>query len=474
MDSRIQIARSVLRLRWLHLLVLFGGLLILDPHPIFDPLVLSLERAGVALEADRPGAAAQALEAALRLEPELGQVRALAAKAALQADDPDRALQLLEGAADSVGAPCLRFQAAFAQAGPREAADQLKAAPAGCRPDPDRLAGLAEAALLAEDPALAESLQRALLQIRPDDPSALTDLAIMVALQDPGEALPLLHQIMELPGQSPPLARDLLRAIEDALLEEFDAYHFAQVGQTLTRHHLWPQARLAFERALALDPDYTEARAFYGLVASRAGGTGLRHLQRAYQEAPGAAVPASLLAMYWLEAGRPEQALPYAQEAASREPSNPAYAAQLGAVLAATGDVQSAQASYEKAAELLPNDARFWNLLAEFSLRYEIDIVGLAIPAARRGYLLERTARSADNLGYAHLLAGNLEVARRLLDCSLALDPGRAETLYHRGLLSLERGQTGRAQELLNRAGRLDPEGVIGDLAERTLDRISP
>jgi cytochrome c-type biogenesis protein CcmH/NrfG len=65
-------------------------------------------------------------------------------------------------------------------------------------------------------------------------------------------------------------------------------------------------------------------------------------------------------------------------------------------------------------------------------------------------------------------------LAERFLIRAVELDPLRARTQYHLGLLRLSQGDTATATLALQTAVRLDPEGQVGDLALRTLQRFLP
>jgi Flp pilus assembly protein TadD len=159
-------------------------------------------------------------------------------------------------------------------------------------------------------------------------------------------------------------------------------------------------------------------------------------------------------------------------QAAELDPTNPSIAAELGGAHEDQGEMTSALAAFLHAAELAPREAAFWRLLAEFSLRNEIEVRQVGIPAARNAYALAPDAAACDNLAMAHFLSGDLVLAERFLRRALALDRARPETQYHLGLLFLERDQVAAARAAFETAARLDPEGAIGELATRTLEGL--
>jgi len=78
------------------------------------------------------------------------------------------------------------------------------------------------------------------------------------------------------------------------------------------------------------------------------------------------------------------------------------------------------------------------------------------------------------SLGYAHVLAGEPLLGRRLLIRALDLSPVDPQAYYHLGLAYLALGDAAGARHPLQQALALDPDGPVGMLAQRTLDRLAP
>lgn len=464
-----------LRGRWLVALLLVALVAALRPHPVPDPLRQPLQSAAEHVHAGRPERALDDLEEALEFSPELATLRAYAAELALQSGRPARALEHLErlpATADvALDRDCVEAAARLQLSDALEGAHLVESSPGRCPLPIDVLGDLTFDALRdgQVDTAATLAERRALLQ--PESAEAALELAIVRALEDPLDAAAAVDRALEL-GTDSVLAAELARAIEDGRSSGSEAFAHAQVGQALARAGRWAAARTALRQALQVDPDYTEARAYYGLALDRSGGDGRPHLERAYAASEGAALPASLLGVHWMEAGQPQRAIPYLEHAAALSPDNPAYQAQLGAAHERSGDLQIARSYYERAAAL--DGPQFLMLAAQFSVRNEIALAELGIPAARRAYLLEPGAEATDLLGYAHLLSGHLAVAERLLERAVRLAPASPSAHYHLALLRLERGQVGAATTLLERTVKLDPEGQYGEFAQRTLERLRP
>lgn len=467
-----------LRARGLIALLMLILVAALKPHPTPDPLSEPLRTASDQMQSGETLAALISLEAALDFMPSLSSARARAAELALRADRPERALQHLDELSPDAAFPldreCLRASARIEISDAAQAAVVLQDVPGRCSLNLDRLADLTGAALNQGDVRSARTLASHWARLAPMSAEAALELAVATAVLEPSAAVPIVQQGLDLAESPPPLASDLQFALEAGRSGGSPAYAFAQVGQALARAGRWQAARRALHTALEHDPDYVEARAYYGLVLDRIGADGLEALEAAYRQSDRASLPASLLGLHWLQADQPQRALPYLERAAALRPENPAYAAQLGAAHAALGDLQTARAMYERAVELAGNRPEFYRLAAEFSLRHEIDPAGFGVRTARRAYLLEPTASSADLLGYAHLLSGQLAPAERMLGRAFEQQPDSPSVGYHLALLRLEQGQVESAAALLRPLTETDAPGPYAELAERTLERIQP
>ena len=131
--------------------------------------------------------------------------------------------------------------------------------------------------------------------------------------------------------------------------------------------------------------------------------------------------------------------------------------------------------AYRSAAEMAADNPDFWLLLAQYSLSKEVEVRTIALPAARNAIALKaRNAAGLDALGYGYYLLGNLNMSERILASSVQLDPSLALTQYHLGLLRLAQDQIPRARAALQRAVLLDGGGPVADMAQLTLDYITP
>jgi tetratricopeptide (TPR) repeat protein len=465
--------------RWLHLLLALALLIALSPTPIPEPVVGSLRSANIALDAGRLDEALNLIDLAMAFENAREGLSLPAAEIALAADEPLRALNYLNRTSSLISQNgiegCLRSRAFLAIGNLEQATLTWKKVGKTCPNAVPFLFTLAQAYLKEDDPISARSILEELLSLEPLHEDGLYSFALITSSSDPVEALPFLLQIDSLSPGAKPLSNALIKTIEGATPLDEPSYTLAQVGQTFARHGEWQMATWAFQTALTLNPDYIEARAYLGLALDRSGQDGLQHLMNATEAASDAALPRIFLAMHWQERGQPEIALEQLELASRLDPTNPAVNAELGSVYAVLGETRSAIAAYRQATELAPEDPRFWNLLAQYSLTNEIEVQTLGLPAARNAVVLNpNDPASLDSLGYAHFLVGNLRLSERLLWRATNLAPQRADIQYHLGLLRYAQGEDQRARAAFSMAILLDPGGPIGQLADRILTNIRP
>ena len=167
--------------------------------------------------------------------------------------------------------------------------------------------------------------------------------------------------------------------------------------------------------------------------------------------------PASALHEAILSAGRdPAKALILTQQLLTRYPSyGPAYKFE-GALLEDAGHSPEAEAAFEKALQLIPNDP-------EVLFKVGVNEL-LARNYARAVELLQRASRlsshDADTLYYlaqAYHLEGDNEAALKASAQSVRLDPANAPVLQKYGELLSSAGNNLEAVEWLQRAQKLDP-----------------
>lgn len=464
---------DLLRRRGLHVAAALILLVALGATAYPKSFVENLEAAATAIRAGRADLAVPALTNAIALEPDVPDLHLRAAQGALSADDIDQASVFLSQVPHSEPLiECLQLDAAL-QAGMIQAA--LALLPGRRCPEQSAMFYQEADQLIASgDYEGATQLLESLLGALPPTAESSQTLGTLIALYDPEAALSHFRLAVDINLQAASLANDLIGVIESARSEENPAYTLAQVGQALARAGLWPMAATAFENALVQDPEYTEARAYFGLALDRSGQNGLPQLELAVAQAPQAALPQMLLGKHWLIMGEPERAIKAYEQAAALAPDDPMLAIDLGAAYAAAGDFPSAKSAFQYATNLDPDDPALWSLFAQFSLDYEIELNEIGLPAARQAVVLQpRSAAALDRLGYTHLLLGNWTLAERFLVEATQTDRKLASAHYHLGLLRLTDGDLVGGRASLFLAVALDPDGRFGSLAQRSLENLN-
>jgi tetratricopeptide (TPR) repeat protein len=462
-----------LRRRGLHIAAALILLVALGATAYPVSFVESLEAAATAILAGRADLALPALTDAIALEPDVRDLHLRAAEGALTADELDQASEFLNQLpGNDPLIECLQLDASL-RAGMIEAA--LAQLPGTICPEQTAML-YQEADLLIEGSQYAEAIKllESLLNSVPVTSDASQKLGTLIALHDPEAALSHLRLAVDLDRRAASFANELIEVIETARRDENPAFTLAQIGQTLARTGNWPMAATAFQNALLQDPEYTEARAYYGLALDRSGQDGLPQLELAVSQAPQALMPRMLLGKHWLIRGEPKRAIEVYEQAVALAPEDPLLAIDLGAAYAAAGDLPSAKLAYQYAIDLAPDDPNLWSLLAQFSLDYEIELDEIGLPAARQAVMLQsRNAAALDRLGYTHFLLGNRALAERFLVEAIQTDGNLASAHYHLGLMRLSDGDLVGGRAALVVAVALDPEGRFGSLAQRSLENLN-
>jgi tetratricopeptide (TPR) repeat protein len=464
-----------LRRHWQALTITILLLLVLSPSPIAQPFLHPLQTAQASLKTGNLEIAIEHLEYAIKFDKALAGLHLKVAELALDIDDIGIASAHLDALKahnlQSHEAYCLR-QRVNIRAGETAGLDNAwQGLILDCPESIPDIEQLALQWLAANDLDDALPIFEALAKTTSLNPETEEAYAYAKAALSPVDSLPLLHGLTQRADQTPPLALDLILAIESSTDEISPTYPLAQVGQIFARQGRWNLAISALERLLEIDPDIHEARAYLGLSKDQIGQNGLDDLLSAAAALPDQSLAHIFLALHWLNAGEEEQARDALTVAAQLDPLNPAIAAQLGEVYIGLGDLVAASAAYRQAAALDPKNPAFWLLLARFSNQYDVDIPTLALPAARNAVALStRETAPLTELAYTHFLLDNYILAERLLWRAVTLDPYNAQTQYYLGLLfDAQRNRSG-AWAAMQLASSLNAPERYQALAQRWLE----
>jgi len=296
---------------------------------------------------------------------------------------------------------------------------------------------------------------------------------------DPDLSLAYLAQAAELDPALRPAALELQRKIRTATLFEEPAYTFTAAGRVLATLNEWPLAEAAFLRATELRPDYAEAWAFLGEARQHSTSTsvhaGLFELNQALSLDPSSVTANLLMGIYHQRLGNHLQAINYIQVTIAVEPTNPLLHAELANALAQQGDLPAAQASFEDAILMAPDDPLFYRLLAEYALDHQIQIREVALPAARSAVILAPADPSSlDLLGRTLLTLGDLLTAERLLLEALTVDSQFASAHLHLGMVFVQRGEMELGRQEFDLAETLGSGTLTATQAQRFLAYYFP
>lgn len=309
-------------------------------------------------------------------------------------------------------------------------------------------------------------------ELSPRDAHVTFLLGMALTPQQPDQALPLLMEAAQTDASYTAQVQTLRSGLGLAATASDPAYGWLMIGRSLASINQWDLAVQAFQRSVALSPQYAEAWAFLGEARYHLDGTGKTELDRAVSLNPQSPVVRALLALYWRRLGEPKKALPYLEAVAQQEPEEPTWQVEIGNTLVEFGDLETAQAAFEKAIDLAPNNAIYYQYMARFSVQYNVDIRGVGLPAARQAVLIAPDdPGSLDVMGWTMASLGDLASAERFLQRALDKDATYAPALLHLGQLFLQQQDSGKAHPFLQQAASQAGDNATAVVARRLLKR---
>jgi len=432
---------------------------------------------------------------------------------ALQGNDPHGAVFLFERGASLnclSSAGRLALADAYEQTGNLPAAiriweDALQQDPL----KPELFERLTHAYLRLEDYQAALAQLLALLNKQPTDAQLNYHLGLLIATQQPKQALHYLKKAAEYDPDLAAKVQVLVHNIQAALDVDDQAYLLLAAGRGLASLDEWELAAEAFRQATHHRPDYAEAWAFLGEALQHPGGrlsiwtkyptvtdssqithehdpiiaktlfaleeNGLPELQQAIKLDPHSIAANTFLALYWKRHDRDDLALDYLQTAIDLEPDNPALQVELGNTLAVLGNLADAVKAYQTALKLTNEDTFYLKLFTQFCIKYEYQIDEFALPLARQlSTTFQNDPESLDLMGQVLLLMGDLNSSEIYLKQALRIDPQYARAHLHLGFIYLRRGNTDEAIESFRLAYSLASDIDTKEQAERLIIIYSP
>ncbi|TWB38641.1 tetratricopeptide repeat protein [Nitrospirillum pindoramense] len=293
----------------------------------------------------------------------------------------------------------------------------------------------------------AEVIYRRILEVAPAEGDALNLLALLCLQTDRGdEAMDLASQATRVNPGAP-------------------TFHATQADAAATLGRPALEAE-CLGRALALAPAAAQAAGWQRRRGRALAATGdmpaaLSALRAAVALAPQDVDTLDDLAVMLVKAGLPDEAEAAFTEVLRRRPDHAGAARNLvsvwlnQAVRHLDGDRPAAAADLaRRAVEQAPGRRDGWArlgvaLMAMNQMEPAADALrrALSLPGA-----VEETVEILINLGFLETRLGRFSEAATMLDQAEALEPGRAETLNHRGVLLHAQGRLADAAETLTRA----------------------
>lgn len=245
-------------------------------------------------------------------------------------------------------------------------------------------------------------------------------------------------------------------------------------------------ARLYLESALALQPDFADARARLGVALLDLGDTqgALAQLQSAVRTAPGQPLAHHVLATIYTQQGDWPKAQAEFQTLSRIEPDNAQLHIQMADYYIGTGEYDKAEEQYIDAAGLQATQgaqgdaADSANVDAPLLLaRFYEDVRG---QGCDKGLAVARQFAPAhpnnpnwlDAVGWGYVLCGRPTDALPALEPAVAGSPGVPRYRYHLGKAYVLLGRYSDAREQFNRVRDLDPGGPWERLALADLVKL--
>jgi tetratricopeptide (TPR) repeat protein len=318
--------------------------------------------------------------------------------------------------------------------------------------------------------------QTALVDLNPTDSNTNYQLGLMLAAWQPEAALAYLSHAAELDPNLSAKTNELVRNIRSARSFDDPSYLYVSAGQALASIEEWALAETALFKATQLNPEYAEAWAYLGEARQQIGKDGLADLEKGLTIDPQSIAANTLMGLYWQRQERYDLALVYLHSAAKLEELNPALQAEIGNTLGLLGNLTSAESHYLRAVDLSPRDPTYWQILANFYIKYEnkLDEDGLA--AARQAVILDPTdPASLDAMAQVYLLLESPHIARRFLERAIAAESEYAPAHLHMGLIHIIEGDSLRAFQQFTLAKNLSASGSpTAEQADRLLETHFP
>jgi tetratricopeptide (TPR) repeat protein len=207
------------------------------------------------------------------------------------------------------------------------------------------------------------------------------------------------------------------------------------------------------ESLLAKQPESAHLHALRGRLALQAGhgDEAATFFERALALEPREAMALAGRALLERERGEHAKALESLKQAEAAAPSNSDYAYMVARTMLEQGDRAGARQAFERVLREHPEAAGAANDLA-FMLAEDATDLQVAQRHAERAVRLRPSAETLDTLGYVKLKQGAAEEAVGMFERALSRQPEYATARYHLALALIEKGEPVAARQALEEA----------------------
>jgi tetratricopeptide (TPR) repeat protein len=323
-------------------------------------------------------------------------------------------------------------------------------------------------------PAERDALQN---QLRLDVSDAYTHyrLGLLLTVLSPEQALSELTLASSLNPETDPAVQTLTSALNLSATQPDASEQMLTIGRALGLVQEWDLSLAAFEKAIELDEENAEAWAWLGEAKQQLGQDGSVELDRALTLDHLSVIVRALRGLHWNRLEKYEQMRAEYALAAEYEPTNPAWQASLGDAYFKLGDLASALAAYQKAAELAPTDSNYWRLLAVFCAENGVHVEDVGLPAAQSAVnLAPNDPFALDALGWSYLSSGRYANAEQTLTQVIAVYPNHFPAYIHLAMTHLAQGNRPAAFNQLTFVRDADAGGNYAALADEMLKQYFP
>ncbi len=299
------------------------------------------------------------------------------------------------------------------------------------------------------------------------------ELALVEVLNASPEAENTLAETVAL---DPSYAR-ILSPIQ-AFVQQRDAYEpdigYQQLGTLYLALNEPELARAAFNRAVLINPRYSQALAYRALTDFQLGNPDLAGVQQAVALSPDSPEVLVIAGLAWREMGEPLGARALFRQAYDLDPTNPAIVSEIATTYSAEGNFTVAEAWARESVRLAPEDPRFQILLAQFYLDENFQVATVGVPLARDlATTYPDNAEAQATLGQALFLVGDYPDAIEQLELAIMLDFRSLRAQFYLGQAHQAQGNIEEAARRYTNVIETAPGSGFAAAAERAIERLS-